>query len=119
MKVMLLAFAVDARMQRKQKGAISSNNDPSTGSATLLLRNQNKTRRMKGSKDGTCVFDPDNIMGQSVVQSDGSMVGCLETSDKYCGEKLRFIPEGDVCDTANGEVQVAWNQLGQTGPPGA
>ena len=65
----------------------------------------------------TCPLAPEyGPVEDLVVHSDGTIVGCLDTREKYCGENFRFLTEGETCD--GNERQVRWNQVGEQGPPG-
>ena len=54
----------------------------------------------------TCAYAPE-ITGSSVLEFDGILRGCIQSSDKYCGEKLRLLPpEGGSCNAQGGEVEI-------------
>ena len=56
------------------------------------------------------------IGSSSLFHDEGQMVGCMGTTDKYCGEKLRFIPTGEECDPDELPFELAVK--GETGPQG-
>ena len=81
----------------------------------------NVTRRLKGSKDGdsnTCPFAPvfEGGMGDQALSS--PLVACASTKEKDCGEKLRLLAAGEICDVDEIDIEMGGGEAGPPGPPG-
>ena len=119
LKVLPLLMAIDmvssASATKVYKG------DTTSSTPQKRRRNDSNLRKKRFLKDGdddTCAFDIANGGTSTLPQGpNGEFVGCVEKSDKNCGEKLRFLPDGDACD-AEKEIEVKWNQMGPMGPTG-
>ena len=100
--------------RRRAKGSVVVNPTQNNG-------NNVAQRRLKGSKDGdsnTCPFAPvfEGGMGDRALTS--PLVACASTKEKDCGEKLRLLAAGEICDIDEIGIEMGGGEAGPPGPPG-